>query len=130
MNNTLRALVADDSEGVRFITVGILLKLGYSVTEARDGAEALALFRDALTSPLPYDLLVTDNKMPKLHGIEVAEQIRAMGQDTPIVLVSGTLTEEIEVRAKELEVKTLEKGPYSVMGPKLREILDSLLVKQ
>ncbi len=123
INKKLRALVADDENTIRIIVSTILAKLGFSITEARDGGEALNLFESGLTTELSYDLVATDNRMPKLDGIELANVIREMGEKVPIVLISGTLTEDLKARALKLDVKTMSKAPADEMEFGLRQIL-------
>jgi len=67
----LRILVADDEEAIRKTLVGLCESLGHQVVaQARDGAEAVALAREA--SP---DLILLDIRMPHMDGLEAARSI-------------------------------------------------------
>ena len=81
----LSILLVDDEDIVRTGTAEMLRDLGHSVTEALGGAEAL----DRVKGGLAFDLLVTDYKMPRMNGAELARQMRAIRPDTPILLITG-----------------------------------------
>jgi DNA-binding response OmpR family regulator len=65
-------LVADDDRIVRRIVVAKLSGLGYEVRAVEDGQEAL----DLLTDDFAADLLVTDNLMPRLNGLQLVRALR------------------------------------------------------
>lgn len=83
---TLRALVADDDAPVRQMVRDLLAERGVEVVLARDGLEALNLFRDQV-----FDLLVTDFLMPRVDGMQVVRSVRLAGERgrLPIVLMSA-----------------------------------------
>jgi len=65
---------------------------GYEVDVVEDGAAAWDTLRNQT-----YDLMVTDNNMPKLSGIELVKKVRAARMALPIILVSGMMpTEELK----------------------------------
>jgi PAS domain S-box-containing protein len=78
-----RLLVVDDEPGVRQLTVRMLARLGYRVTDAGDAAEALR----AISQDKP-DLVLADVVMPGLNGRELREQIRDIDPELPVVLMS------------------------------------------
>jgi signal transduction histidine kinase/ActR/RegA family two-component response regulator len=78
-------LVVDDEELVRKGTAEMLRTLGHQVTEAEGGAEAL----DTLSIMPGIDAVVTDYKMPRMDGAELAQRIRAERPGMPILLISG-----------------------------------------
>ena len=81
-----RILVVEDNAEVRESTVGLLESVGYHVTAAAEGIQALAILE---REPAPFDLLVTDVVMPGLSGPEVAERVRARQGPVPVIFVSG-----------------------------------------
>ena len=81
----LSILLVDDEDLVRIGTAEMLRDLGHVVTEAPGGPEALA----RVGAGLEFDLLVTDYKMPRMNGAELAKRMRAIRPDTPILLISG-----------------------------------------
>lgn len=79
-------LVVDDEAPVRAIAVNMLSFLGYRVLEAGDGQQALDI---VLRSGEKVDALLLDIYMPKLSGRDTFKQLRAAGNDVPIVICSG-----------------------------------------
>jgi DNA-binding response OmpR family regulator len=79
-----RILVIEDEDGLRSIVRMSLEKMGYAVTEARDGKEAIALFRDN-----PADLVLTDLMMPEKEGLETIRELRRSDPDLKIIAMSG-----------------------------------------
>src|SRR5438552_1552911 len=79
-----RILLADDHAGLRDVAAELLRREGYEVETAGDGERAL--FKLAFE---PFDLLVTDWKMPHLDGVTLVKWLRATGNRTPVVLLSG-----------------------------------------
>ena len=68
-----KILAADDDRIVRRIVVAKLSGLGYEVTQAEDGQEALRLLE---SGDVP-DLLITDSLMPRMNGLELVRSIRS-----------------------------------------------------
>ena len=79
------ALLVDDEALVRASVGAMLSDLGYEVTEAGSGAEALRL----INGTNPFDLIVTDHLMPGMTGTELAEEVRRRAPDQRIVIISG-----------------------------------------
>jgi DNA-binding response OmpR family regulator len=79
-------LYAEDDPLLRGFSVEILTHSGYAVTPVEDGLQAWA----ALHSK-GYDLLITDNNMPRMTGLELAAKTRLEGMKLPIIVASGTV---------------------------------------
>jgi putative two-component system response regulator len=79
-----RVLVVDDMEAMRLALVKCLHMSGYEVMAASSGAEALELLRTHT-----FDLLLTDQTMPGLSGLELTEAVSRMHPDMPIVVLTG-----------------------------------------
>ncbi|MDI1295101.1 MAG: response regulator [bacterium] len=79
-----RILVVDDDEGVRRFVVESLEILGYRVTQAASGRDAV----DQLAAAIP-DILIVDFAMPGMSGLEVAEVAHAMAPRLPIIMATG-----------------------------------------
>ena len=84
-----RILVVDDDETVRQINTLVLLSAGYEVDSAPDGAVAW----DTLNAS-SYDLLITDNHMPNLTGVELLRKVRDNNIALPVIMASGTIPTE------------------------------------
>jgi len=81
----LSVLVVDDEELVRRGTAEMLRGLGHRVVEAAGGAEALI----TIARHPEIEAIVTDYKMPRMDGAQLAEHVRALRADMPILLISG-----------------------------------------
>jgi len=79
-------LVVDDEEIIIQFTKEILEGLGYRVAVARDGVEAVNLFKE---DPQKFDLMITDMTMPKMMGIELSRTVLQIRPDLPIILCTG-----------------------------------------
>lgn len=88
-----RLLVVDDEEPVRAIAVTMLEHLGYEVTEARDGEEALDKVAAVAT---PFDAILLDVCMPRLSGRDTFKRLRADGCSVPVVFCSGFVLDPAE----------------------------------
>jgi CheY-like chemotaxis protein len=90
----LTILVVDDEATVRSLTTRILEERGYSVIEAVDGSDALALLESMAE---PIDLVISDVVMPRLDGLELARSMEIMAHPPPILLMSGWALRRLEL---------------------------------
>jgi len=81
----LSVLLVDDEDLVRFATAEMVRDLGHRVVEAGSGAEAL----DHLREGLKPDVVVTDYKMPRMDGAELAQQIHETHPSMPVLIITG-----------------------------------------
>ncbi len=79
-----RIMVVDDDAGIRRVLHILLSRAGYQVSQARDGVEALRLWRDAGS-----DLVITDLHMPEKDGIEMIIELLSYNPDVRIIAMSG-----------------------------------------
>jgi DNA-binding response OmpR family regulator len=83
-----RLLVVDDSETVLLMLQRRLEFEGYEVATATDGRGALAALDEAADGSAP-DLILLDAMMPNMSGIEALRELRASGDETPVIIVSA-----------------------------------------
>jgi len=79
-----RILVVDDEMDSCQLTMALLTASGYEVEGVKDGAagwEALQTY--------DYDLIITDNNMPKMKGLEMIEKLRAASMTLPVIMATG-----------------------------------------
>jgi DNA-binding NtrC family response regulator len=88
-----RLLVVDDEEPQRMMLAKILGRAGFQVVTAADGTEALSSLKDA-----PFDLMLTDQRMPSMDGLELLERVRRTRPELPIILMTayGTVSTAVE----------------------------------
>ena len=108
-----QALVVDDSKAVRMIVSRNLKELGYEVSSAADGAEALSMMRDGIS------VVLVDWNMPRLNGLEFVKELRADPQYAAVKVVMVTTETEVEQMVKALAAGADEY----VMKPFTKEIL-------
>ena len=111
-----RILLVDDDEAVRKVLRRCLEALNYHCVEAEDGIAALACF----TQEQPIDLVITDNHMPNMTGLELLKTLREKfpSPSLPIILHTGNITDTLQEQA-------LHAGAYAVLGKPsdIREIM-------
>ncbi|NIV10520.1 MAG: response regulator, partial [Aliifodinibius sp.] len=83
---TEHILLVDDEQTFVAMEKQLLERLGYTVTTATHGFEALELFR---ITPNRFDLVMTDQLMPNMTGLELAEELLQIRPHLPIILMSG-----------------------------------------
>ena len=86
-------LIVEDDPNIRKLVRVNLVKRGYTVSEAGDSHQAIALFQE-----VPVDLVLLDLVLPGLSGVDVCTWIRARS-DVPIIVLSARLEEDLKVAA-------------------------------
>ena len=90
-----RILVEDDSKVMRKAIRRWLSTFGaYTITEASDGSQAIALFH-----PGEFDLVLTDWNMPGISGLDVVREIRSKDPKIPIIMFTSVAEEEHVIEA-------------------------------
>ena len=104
-----RALLVEDEEMLRTTARMILESLGFTVVEAVNGAEAVALYA---ADTAGFALVVVDMVMPVMNGRSCCERICALNPQARILLCSG-YSQEVDVAAlRKLGIKTMLNKPY------------------
>jgi PAS domain S-box-containing protein len=85
VNRTATILVVDDDPLIAMSTVGMLEDLGHVVIEANSGERALEI----LAGGQDIDLMMTDQAMPGMTGIQLAEMVRVRRPQLPVLLATG-----------------------------------------
>jgi DNA-binding response OmpR family regulator len=79
-----RILVVDDDSDVRHRNVMLLTDSGYDVEDATNGADGWEALQDR-----HFDLVITDNRMPKMSGVEMIEKLRFSRMTIPVIMATG-----------------------------------------
>jgi excisionase family DNA binding protein len=104
-----RVLVVDDEASIRDLLAKTLALAEYDVDLAPDGRTALERLR-----LLPYDLLITDLKMPGVDGLAVIREARRLKADIPVIIITGFSTEASAIEAVNLGVSGYLTKPFRV----------------
>lgn len=82
-------LVVEDEDGLRMLMRDVLEAAGFRVCEADEGFQALSV----LLQGRPVDLVLTDIRMPRMDGCELAAHMAALAIKVPILFVTGYMDE-------------------------------------
>lgn len=118
-------LVIDDEPAITNMLKLYLKSIGYSVTTSNDNIEPLEVFR---SSPDKYDLVITDMTMPRITGVELAQTIKMIRPETPVILCTG-FSENVNVHnAAKLNIDAFLMKPVEIakMIKTVRKVLDEV----
>ena len=121
MSAALRILAVDDEPAIAQSMRFIFERPSYELASALDGEAALAKMAD---DPAPFDVVITDNNMPGLSGVELVRQLREKHFSGKIVVLSAHLTRELREVYEAMEVDAVIEKPFDVKS--LRARLDQL----
>ncbi|MFA9446680.1 response regulator [Egicoccus sp. AB-alg6-2] len=111
---TRRVLLADDEAGIRTVVGLQLQRRGWEVLTVSDGEAALAAARTG-----DYDVLVLDQRMPGLTGLEVAQ---ALATEVPVIVYSAYLDDELHRQARELGCHTSTKTDITALLDRIEQL--------
>ncbi len=116
----------DDEEIVRMAAARMLSSLGYEAELARNGEEAISLYRDALESGCPFDAVIMDLTVPGgMGGKEAIQEIRAIDADVTAIVSSGYSTDPIMSEPEQHGFRGVMAKPYRL--EEVSRVLRSLL---
>jgi signal transduction histidine kinase len=116
-------LLVEDEEGVRALGARILERHGYTVLEARNGRDALAVVAQHAGQ---IDLLLTDVVMPEMGGKQLAEALVARDGSLRVLFISGYTDGDISRRGELDPCTAFLQKPFTARGllGRVREVLD------
>jgi len=85
-------LLVDDEPAIHVALGTFFREAGYFVEDAQNGAAGLRIFKER-----PWDLVLIDRAMPGMGGEELAEEIRKISPDVPLILITGFLKSDTRV---------------------------------
>lgn len=117
---TKRILVVDDEASIRDLCARVLERAGFVVAAASSGEEAVSILNEE-----PFDLVISDIRMPGLSGLEVLEAAKHLHPGIRVVLITGFGTAQTLERARQSgadRILTKPFNPMELLGA-VREIL-------
>lgn len=119
-----KAMVVDDSRAIRLILSKTLGSLGFDVSQAANGKEALSKMGElAADDDLPLSLVLVDWNMPEMNGLEFVQKVRANPEYEAVKLMMVTTETQIEQMTRALEAGADEY----VMKPFTEEVISDKL---
>jgi PAS domain S-box-containing protein len=106
-----RILLVDDEEAIVALGVRSLGKLGYLVTGETRSVRALEMFSE---DPDQFDLLLTDQTMPNLTGLSLAQEIWRIRPDLPVIISSGYSEQITSEKAASMGFHSYLSKPYTI----------------
>ena len=111
-----RILIAEDHAGLQEVLLELARGLGHDALAVSDGLAA----KEALDLD-PYDLLITDLRMPGLDGLALLEHSRQPHPATEVILITAHGTVDAAVRAMHLGALDFVEKPFSIDTIKLQK---------
>ena len=124
----LRALVVDDDFNTCDSVTKMLAQVGMRPEWTMYGREAVLRARQSVDMNDPFHAYIIDWRLPDMNGIEVTRRIRALGDDTPIIILTAYDWDDIEAEAREAGVTAFCSKPMFMSD--LRESLLTALGQQ
>jgi DNA-binding NtrC family response regulator len=104
-----RALVVDDERLVRSLVCRALARTGFDVFEAGNGEAALELVRAG-----DFELVISDVQMPIMGGLELAQRLKRVRPELPVILVSGHFELSDGQNAADYGAFAVLRKPFSI----------------
>ena len=119
-----RLLLVEDETAVARVGQALLERLGYEVVVCLSGGEALEAFRAA---PQRFDLVITDQTMPRMTGDALASALRRIRPDIPIILCTGFSYPIDATKAAALSIDAWVTKPWAVrtLAHTIRQVLQN-----
>jgi CheY-like chemotaxis protein len=118
-------LLVDDDEGLLLMAKTLLERIGYTVTTKGNATDAFAGFCE---SPEDYDLVITDQTMPGMTGIELAEKIFMVRPEMPIILSTGYSPAVSREKVLAMGIRELAFKPlaFDKLSRLIRQVIDQV----
>ncbi len=120
-----RILFVDDEEALVEIGKQMLERLGYEVVAEKDSVRALKQFQ---RDPAKFDLVITDQTMPNMSGIELAKRMMSIKKDIPVILCTGFSEMISSESAKAMGIREFVMKP--IIKNEMAEIIRRVMADQ
>jgi two-component system, cell cycle sensor histidine kinase and response regulator CckA len=117
-----KILIIDDNENILKVLKKGLKHMGYEVYPEKDSLKALELVK---SKPEAFNLVITDFRMPKLKGSELAANIKEINKSIKVILITGYMDESLEALNDRVTIDACIAKPIEII--KLSETIKNLL---
>ena len=122
METALKILAVDDEPSIANSMHFIFERPRYELTSACDAKDALAQMS---ADPAPFDVIITDNNMPHISGVELVRKLREQSFRGKIMVLSAHLNAEIREACTQMKVDIILDKPFDIH--QLREAMNLLV---
>ena len=122
METALKILAVDDEPSIATSMHFIFERPRYELTSACDANDALAQLS---ADPAPFDVIITDNNMPHISGVELVRKLREQSFRGKIMVLSAHLNNEIREAYTQMKVDIILDKPFDIH--QLREAMNLLV---
>jgi DNA-binding response OmpR family regulator len=114
--NTLRILLAEDDDAMRSLLVAELVKSGFRVTDCCDAIELVNILEGYIAHRVPfdYDLIISDNRMPWITGLQLLKALNEYVGFPPIILITAFGDEATHESARRLGAAAILDKPFEM----------------
>jgi len=102
-----KMLIVDDEKNMRVLLKDFFEEEGYVVQLAEDGPQALEVVDET------FDIVISDNRMPSMLGIELLVEIKKDHPDTPVIIITAYSTPKLAVEAYKLGAASYITKPFN-----------------
>lgn len=121
MRSVVKILAVDDEPSIAASMHFIFSAPRYEIASAQDGDVAL---ERVAADPNPYDVVIADNNMPHVTGVELVRELRKRNFAGKIMILSAHLSSDLRHAYEEMDVDVMIDKPFDIH--ELRKALDSL----
>jgi CheY-like chemotaxis protein len=121
-----KILVMDDEDFIRKVAIQMLSKMGYEVSVAKDGSEAIEIYRQAQQSEEPFDAVIMDLTVPGgMGGKEAIQKLKELDPNIKALVSSGYSNDPILSNFRDYGFEGVVKKPYRIqdMSDVLRSVV-------
>lgn len=123
VQSAIKILVVDDDSSIRNMLAIVLKKNGYQVTAVDSSEEALRCLKDR-----PFELIISDIKMPGISGIELLKKIKTITPEVPVIMITAFASANDAVEAMKLGAEDYITKPFNL--DELKLIIEKSLYKK
>jgi CheY-like chemotaxis protein len=119
--SALRILAVDNEPSVTFSLRQIFTGPHYELAAVENGDAALSRLDSGAEH---YDVIIVDQKMPHMTGVELVEQLRRRGVDSKIMILSAHISSDVRAAYERMDVRVMFPKPFDVAA--IRSAVDRL----